>query len=104
MSYAAIIYVAVAAGSAVYSGEKSRKSANKAQRSQEAAQRDSLLSSIKQDTEAAKAEKKANKKRPDTVSLLFQERAGESQGVGSTLLTGGGGAQPTLLGSKSKLG
>lgn len=102
-----MVWVGVAAAviggaSAIHQGEQSRAAGTKSARAQKAAQRQSLLSSINQEKLAGQAERKANKRKPDVTSILFQERAGATQGTGSTILAGRSGA-PGLLGSKSTL-
>ncbi len=103
MSWVATAIVVASVATSVYQGEEGRKASSKASRAQKASQRQSLLSSINEERLAGQAERKANKKRPDVASILFQEQAAATAGPGSTILAGRGGGGGSLLGSKSTL-
>lgn len=95
-----ITAVVLAAGAAIYSGEVQKDAAKKAAKSAKQARRMSLLASIKQDREAATAEKKANRRKPDVASLLLKNQ----QAGAGTVLAGKGAGGASLLGSKGQLG
>lgn len=105
MSWAGIVIAVVGAGAAVHQGEQTRKAANKQSRAAKAAQRQSLLASVNQDRIAQQQENRLNRRRPDAMSILFNERSAGSTGPASTILSGRSakGNRP-LLGSKSLLG
>lgn len=104
MAWVAVAVGVIGAAGAVYQGEEGRKASSKAERSQKAAQRDTLLRAVNEERRSAQAERKANRKKPDVTSILFQEQAASKAGPGSTILAGatkGGGR--SLLGSKTTL-
>ena len=103
MGFLAAFLAVLAAGSAVHQGEQSRAAGSQAERAQRKAQRQSLLSSINEEKLASQAERKANRKKPDSASILFSEREAADSGVGSTILSGQGSGSGSLLGSKQSL-
>ena len=97
----AVTAIAVMSASSIYQGEQQKKAGKKSLAAQERAQQQTFLSSLNDEKQAQQANRKANKRPPDITSILFQERAGAENGMGSTILSGGEGVG--LLGSKPKL-
>jgi Na+(H+)/acetate symporter ActP len=95
ISTAALFYAALgtaAAGTAatVYQGEKARSSQNKANDQ-------AKMAAQKTAADAARANNKANQKKPDTAALLAANALAATGGQGSTMLTGPMGIDPSAL-------
>ena len=100
MAFSALAAAAVAGtGYSIYSGEKSRAAQKKAGQQATA---DAKLAA----QQADQAFNKANPKAPNIAALMTRNMAAGGQGVGSTFLTGAGGAPVNagMLGRSTKLG
>ena len=100
MDFSALAAAAVAGTTySVYAGEKARSAQKKAS-TQAAA--DAKLAA----RQADQANNRANPKAPNIAALMSQNMAASGGGVGSTFLTGSGGApvSPGMLGRSTKLG
>lgn len=104
LATAAIITSVLAAGATIYSGEKASSASKKGRRLQEQVQRTSLLAALREEKLAGQAENRANRRKPDVASLLFDAGRRGNMGAASTILAGAGGKGSALLGSKSTLG
>ncbi len=87
------------AGTAVYSAEKQRKAQKRAQ---EQAERDAQRTAKQAELET----NRANSRTADSSAIQGRNAAGNAQGVGSTMLTGPMGVDPSalLLGQNTLLG
>lgn len=93
-------------GLGIYEGEKQMKEQKRALRAQEEAQDQAERAAFSEARRAELRERAANRRQPDTTSLLTGSRRRARQGAASTLLTGTRGvadAQLTL-GRSSLLG
>jgi hypothetical protein len=83
----------------IHQGEQARKAQNHAN---DAAK----IAADKATTEADQAFNRANQKKPNVAGMAADTLAGASAGVGSTLLTGAQGVDPSglMLGKKTLLG
>lgn len=105
MAITGTILAVAAIGSAAYQGEQQKKIAKKANKLQEEALRtnESMASSEMRQQQLERS--RLNRKRPNVDELLANESAMSGQGVGSTMLTGAGGANTSgSTGSASLLG
>lgn len=93
------IAVGVSAATQVYSADKARSTQNKAM---DQSRRNAEASAAQADQEF----NKANRKQPDTMSLLASNQQSARGGVSGTMLTGSGGVDPgsLLLGKNTLLG
>ena len=103
-------YIAVAvaiAGSAVYTGEQTRKAQRRSMLARERAQKRAKAAATRQqivgDKLAGMEKAKADKKRAGANQYLAAAQQAAKQGPASTLLTGTGGADGMLLGGRSTL-
>ena len=99
MAWIATAVAIAGAATTVIQGEQAESQQKRSFKAQQAAQKQTLLSAVNDERQAAMAERKANRRKPDVAALLFQERGQANTGVGSTILAGGG----SKLGSKSLL-
>ena len=98
-------YIAVAAaivGSAVYTGEETRKANRQSLLAQTQRQRSADDATIKTSTLAEMEKKKANKKRSDAQQYMAKAAMASQQGPASTLMGGAGGGR-SLLGGPGTL-
>lgn len=88
-----------AAGTAysIYNGEQQRKAQNNALNQQRDAQQKAEASALKQEKAAEEAQNKSLAKRPDAGAILSQAEQASKSGVGSTMLTGAAGVDPSSL-------
>lgn len=106
----ALIASAVIAGAgtaySIYSGEQQKKAQGEALNQQRDAQRKAEESALRQESAAQQAQNKAMAKKPDTNAILSAAEQASKTGVGSTMLTGSQGVDPSTLelGKKSLLG
>lgn len=92
---------ATIAGAAILGGGLSYAGASKEASAQKSAS-DAEVAQAKADAQrSTEDENKANQKSPDIASILANNRAAASQGLGATFLTGAGGS-PILGGGLSK--
>ena len=106
MAVTGAIAAVAALGYGIYAGEKGASAQRKAVRKQEQAQKDSAAAAAAQQRRAEMEQKKANARKPDTVSLLAGAQQRGLQGPSATMLTGTSGAtRGTMkLGQTSMLG
>ena len=97
MAITGSIAAVAALGSTIYQGQKGIAQQRTAIRSQEAAQKQAESVAQKQMRDNAEALRKANQKQPDISSILGDAQGAGRQGLGSTLLTGAGGVNPSSL-------
>ena len=92
----------VGVGYSIYNGEQQKAKQAEALNQQKEAQANAEASALKQEKSAEEAQNKSLAKRPDVSSILSQaEQAGKS-GVGSTMLTGAAGVDPSSLALEKK--
>jgi len=99
-------YIAVAvaiAGSAVYTGQQTKKANRRSLLAQERAQAAATRQQAVGDKLAGMEKAKADKKRAGSNQYLAAAQQASKQGPASTLLTGTGGADGMLLGGRSSL-
>lgn len=96
---AAAVTMAVATGYTIYSGERSAKM-------QEEAQKDAKRAALAQERKADEAMNAANRKQPDTMAILSAAQQAAKGGPSGTMLTGPAGVSPNALqlGKTSLLG
>lgn len=94
---------ALAGGASIYSANKAAKSQKKAMR---AAEQQALKQAAFEKAAGERALNAANRKRSDFSSMYRMNSAQNSAGIGSTMLTGPGGANPSasILGRATLLG
>jgi len=85
------------AGTAAYTASKQAGAQKRASAAAES-------SAAREAQQAERQFNKANQKTPDLAAMLGANRQGAQGGVGSTFLTGVGGAAPGMLGRTSLLG
>lgn len=84
-------------GYSIYSGERSAAAQKDAQAQAKAA-------ADKQAKAQDEATNRANQKKPDITSIMAAAQNAANAGGASTMLTGPGGAAPSMLGGSSLLG
>lgn len=105
MAVTGIVIAAAAIGSAVYQGEQQKKIAKKANQLQEKAMAASEAAASGEMRTQMLERARQNRKRPNVDEIMANESAMSGQGVGSTMLTGAGGANTAgSTGSASLLG
>lgn len=94
----AAVSTVIAAGG-IYMGEK-------AQRQQARAQRQNLEQARKAEKAQEEAINRANMRQPDIAAIISSAQAAQREGIGSTMLTGTKGIDPSalVLGRKTLLG
>jgi hypothetical protein len=106
---AALIAAGVGAagvGAGLYTGAKQAQGQQKALALQKTGQQQAVQSALSTERQGAIAQNAANMKAPDILSILQRAALASKAGVGSTMLTGPGGVQPSQLnlGKTSLLG
>lgn len=102
---AAVILSAAAIASAAYQGEQQKKIAKKANKLQDQAMSASQAAASGEMRTQMFERARLNRKRPNVEELMANESAMSGQGVGSTMLTGAGGANTAgSTGSNTLLG
>lgn len=77
-------------GASIYQGEQARKA-------QSEATREAKQNAIKAEADSTRQMNAAGAKAPDTGALMAANEAAAKGGAGSTMLTGVGGVDPSLL-------
>jgi uncharacterized protein HemX len=107
MAVVGAVAAVAALGYGIYAGEKSGRAQKQAVRKQEKAQKESAAAASAQQRRAEMESRKANARRPDTLSLLAREQKSALSGPSATMLTGSSGATQAsykLGGGSSLLG
>ena len=86
-----------ATGYSIYSGEQQKKAQGEALNQQREAQNKAEASALKQEKSAEEATNRSLAKKPDTGAILSAAEQASKTGVGSTMLTGAQGVDPTSL-------
>ena len=99
ITLAAAALAVAGAGTAyqVYSGEQQRSAQKDALNQQREAQNKAEASALKQEKAAEEATNRSLAKRPDTGAILSAAEQASKTGVGSTMLTGSQGVDPSSL-------
>lgn len=90
----ASILAAAAIGGAIYQSETQKKIATKGRRLQEKAMDEAKVAAVGEQRDAMAERARLNRKKPNADELLASEQMATSRGVGGTMLTGPGGANP----------
>lgn len=102
MGFVALAASIAASAHAIYQGVEQARGQKQAARQHQAAIERAQAAAVSQARHAEMAQAKANRKQPDTVTLLGAEMDAAKSGQGSTMLTGPSGAKKlggtTLLG------
>jgi len=105
MAVTGTILAVAAIGSAAYQGEQQKKMAKKANQLQEKAMAASESAASSEMRTQMLERARQNRKRPNVDEIMANESAMSGQGVGSTMLTGAGGANTAgSTGSNTLLG
>lgn len=104
IALASLAVAGVGTGVAAVTGAQANSNQKKSLQNQEVATQKAETSALSTERKNEVATNAVNQKAPDITSILSQAAAQSKVGIGSTMLTGSGGAAPGTLGKSTLLG